>query len=257
MARSLDWEPIRTDCRSLQHIPWPQNWVLFRCFTVRVRTMLTAQSRQITFIICRAIFGFAILKPMSSILPDRLGGGYFGPKENCELKHPSKPLYYTNYRDSIGTVQSAATAAGGLTTLFVAAVPAMYHLGLMTTPRQDFGKLILLTTISAFYGIFFAVPLRRYYIRKYFFSPCAYHCQRVIQSNKNSYFLLQLRLLTLYDHFMQQQHLRRAVLPTRRLGSSHSVSSDVSCSRQSELMFLDYSGTGIYSGGCIAWDFPV
>lgn len=66
----------------------------------------------------------------------------------------------------LGTVQSAATAAGGLTTLFVAAVPAMYHLGLMTTPQQDMGKLFLLTAISAFYGLFFAVPLRKYYIRK-------------------------------------------------------------------------------------------
>ncbi|KAG8919255.1 hypothetical protein FRC01_001378 [Tulasnella sp. 417] len=92
-----------------------------------------------------AIFGFAILKPMSNLLSDKWGGGYFGPKENC-------------------TVQSAATASGGLTTLFVAAVPAMYHLGLMTTPQQDMGKLFLLTTISAFYGLFFAVPLRKYYI---------------------------------------------------------------------------------------------
>ncbi|KAG8897077.1 hypothetical protein FRC00_004844 [Tulasnella sp. 408] len=92
-----------------------------------------------------AIFGFAVLKPMSNLLSDKWGGGYFGPKENC-------------------TVQSAATASGGLTTLFVAAVPAMYHLGLMTTPQQDMGKLFLLTTISAFYGLFFAVPLRKYYI---------------------------------------------------------------------------------------------
>lgn len=58
---------------------------------------------------------------------------------------------------SLGTIQSAATAAGGLTTLFVAAVPAMYHLGLMTTPRQDMNRLFLLTTITAFYGLFFAV----------------------------------------------------------------------------------------------------
>ncbi|KAG9032075.1 hypothetical protein FRB95_001936 [Tulasnella sp. JGI-2019a] len=92
-----------------------------------------------------AIFGFAILKPLSTTLPAYLGGGYFGPKENC-------------------TVQSAATAAGGLTTLFVAAVPAMYHLGLMTTPKEDMNRLFLLTTITAFYGLFFAVPLRKYYI---------------------------------------------------------------------------------------------
>lgn len=50
--------------------------------------------------------------------------------------------------------------------MFVAAVPAMYHLGLMTTPKQDIGRLFLLTAITAFYGLFFAVPLRKYYIRE-------------------------------------------------------------------------------------------
>ncbi|KZS99966.1 OPT-domain-containing protein [Laetiporus sulphureus 93-53] len=29
-----------------------------------------------------SIFGFAILKPLSKALPERFGGGYFGPKEN-------------------------------------------------------------------------------------------------------------------------------------------------------------------------------
>jgi uncharacterized oligopeptide transporter (OPT) family protein len=47
-----------------------------------------------------AIFGYAIIKPMSRALPEtgilgRILGGPFGPKENC-------------------TVQSAATAAGGI-----------------------------------------------------------------------------------------------------------------------------------------------
>ncbi|KAG8925932.1 hypothetical protein FRC02_009309 [Tulasnella sp. 418] len=92
-----------------------------------------------------SLFGFAIIKPLSAILPQKLGGGHFGPKENC-------------------TVQTAATSAGGLTSLFVAAVPAMYHLGLMTTPKQDIGRLFLLTAITAFYGLFFAIPLRKYYI---------------------------------------------------------------------------------------------
>jgi uncharacterized oligopeptide transporter (OPT) family protein len=94
------------------------------------------------------IFSFAILKPLSRV-PTYFGGGYFGPRENC-------------------TVQTAATSAGGLTALFVAAVPAMYHLGLMTTPRQDIGRLFLLTAITAFYGLFFAIPLRKYYIREFF-----------------------------------------------------------------------------------------
>jgi len=100
-----------------------------------------------------AIFGFAILKPLSTILPQsgllgRFLGGTFGPKENC-------------------TVQSAATAAGGLGIIFVSAVPAMYRLHLLSPlPQQDTGKLIALTVTAGFFGVFFVIPLRKYYIVK-------------------------------------------------------------------------------------------
>lgn len=98
-----------------------------------------------------AIFGFAILKPFSKIVPEtgilgKLFGGPFGPKENC-------------------TVQTAATASGGLGILFVSAVPAMYRLGLLSeSPKDDVGKLIALTVCAGFFGVFFVIPLRRYYI---------------------------------------------------------------------------------------------
>lgn len=98
-----------------------------------------------------AIFGFAILKPLSKAIPEsgllgRLFGGPFGPKENC-------------------TVQSAATASGGLGILFVSAIPAMYRLHLFSTnPQDDIGKLIALTCTAGFFGVFFVIPLRRYYI---------------------------------------------------------------------------------------------
>ncbi|EAU89388.1 hypothetical protein CC1G_11084 [Coprinopsis cinerea okayama7 len=98
-----------------------------------------------------AIFGFAILKSVSKIVPESgiLGkflGGPFGPKENC-------------------TVQTAATAAGGLGILFVSAVPAMYRLDLLSEdPAKDIGKLIALTVCAGFFGVFFVIPLRRYYI---------------------------------------------------------------------------------------------
>ncbi|KAH9940539.1 OPT oligopeptide transporter [Epithele typhae] len=100
-----------------------------------------------------AIFGFAIIKPLSRAVPEsgilgRLLGGPFGPKENC-------------------TVQSAATAAGGLGILFVSAVPAMYRLGLLSAlPKQDIGKLIAITACAGFFGVFFVIPLRKYYIVK-------------------------------------------------------------------------------------------
>ncbi|TFK92506.1 OPT oligopeptide transporter [Polyporus arcularius HHB13444] len=100
-----------------------------------------------------AIFGFAIIKPLSKAVPEsgllgRLLGGPFGPKENC-------------------TVQSAATAAGGIGILFVSAIPAMYRLDLMSAlPKQDIGKLIALTACAGFFGVFFVIPLRKYYIVK-------------------------------------------------------------------------------------------
>lgn len=94
---------------------------------------------------------FAILRPLSRALPDsgllgKLFGGDFGPKENC-------------------TVQTAATAAGGLGILYVSAVPALYRLHLMSQlPQTDFGKLVALMTCSGFFGVFFAIPLRKHFI---------------------------------------------------------------------------------------------
>ncbi|KAI9312478.1 OPT oligopeptide transporter protein-domain-containing protein [Dichotomocladium elegans] len=92
-----------------------------------------------------AIFSFAIIKPLSRVLPLWLGGGYYGPKENV-------------------TAQSAATTAGGLSSGFVSGIPAMYKLGLLTTPTGDAAALTLFTISAAFYGLFFAVPLRRHYV---------------------------------------------------------------------------------------------
>ncbi|KIM46755.1 hypothetical protein M413DRAFT_261954 [Hebeloma cylindrosporum] len=91
-----------------------------------------------------AIFGYTILKAVSK-MPGFLGG-HFGPKENC-------------------TVQSAATASGGLGILFVGAVPAMYRLELLSdSPTKDIGKLIALTACAGFFGVFFVIPLRKYFI---------------------------------------------------------------------------------------------
>ncbi|KAG8900722.1 hypothetical protein FRB99_005795 [Tulasnella sp. 403] len=98
-----------------------------------------------------AIFGFAILKPLSqafvnSPLPGWLWGGPFGPKENV-------------------CVQTAATSAGGLGILFVSGVPAMYRLNLLSfDPGQDIGKLFALTIACAYFGVAFVIPLRKYFI---------------------------------------------------------------------------------------------
>jgi hypothetical protein len=43
----------------------------------------------------------------------------------------------------------------------------MYQLGLLSdSPRRDTGKLIALTVTAGFFGVFFVIPLRRYYIIK-------------------------------------------------------------------------------------------
>ena len=60
---------------------------------------------------------------------------------------------------------SAATAAGGLGILAVSAIPAMYRLNLLSAePQKDFGRLIALVFCSGFFGVFFVIPLRKYYI---------------------------------------------------------------------------------------------
>ncbi|RUS29694.1 OPT oligopeptide transporter protein-domain-containing protein [Jimgerdemannia flammicorona] len=95
-----------------------------------------------------AIFSFAIIKPLSRVLPIWAGGGYFGPKENC-------------------SAQTAATTAGGLSAGFVSAIPAMYKLGLLSAdPMDDLAALIMWTLSAAFYGLFFAIPLRKHFIVK-------------------------------------------------------------------------------------------
>ncbi|KAF9384645.1 hypothetical protein CPB97_005489 [Podila verticillata] len=89
-----------------------------------------------------SIFGFLILSSIS-----KFTGSIFGPKENA-------------------VCQAAATSAGGLSSGFVTAIPAMYRLGLMgdSTPEDDFVSLLLWTICSAFFGMFFAVPLRSHFV---------------------------------------------------------------------------------------------
>jgi uncharacterized oligopeptide transporter (OPT) family protein len=73
-------------------------------------------------------------------------GGAFGPQENS-------------------IVQAAATGAGGLSVIFVAVVPAMYLLGLETAdPKDAMVKIISLALVCASFGLFFATPLRAFFI---------------------------------------------------------------------------------------------
>jgi uncharacterized oligopeptide transporter (OPT) family protein len=73
-------------------------------------------------------------------------GGSFGPQENS-------------------IIQAAAAGAGGMTGLFIAALPAMYQLNLLSEdPKDDFVRILSLTLVCSFFGLFFAVPLRKFFI---------------------------------------------------------------------------------------------
>lgn len=96
-----------------------------------------------------AIFGYGILKFFERAggkLP--IIGGYFGPQENS-------------------IVQAAATGAGGTGGIFVAAIPAMYRLGVMGeghSPKDDIGAIFTITIVASFIGLFYVTPLRKFFI---------------------------------------------------------------------------------------------
>lgn len=72
-------------------------------------------------------------------------GGPFGPKENT-------------------LIQAAARGSAGTSVLFTSTVPAMYKLGILRDPLGDFWKLVVLSVGCTLFGLFAAVPLRRFFI---------------------------------------------------------------------------------------------
>jgi uncharacterized oligopeptide transporter (OPT) family protein len=62
-------------------------------------------------------------------------------------------------------VQTVATASGGLSNVFISAIPALYTLNLMSpNPQEDFARLICLTIVGGYFGFAFATPLRKFFI---------------------------------------------------------------------------------------------
>ena len=82
-----------------------------------------------------AIVGFSVLKFFAKVLPKGFPilGGDFGPREN-------------------NIVQTSATAAGGLSSVFISGIPALYYLDLLGTPQGDFTRLIPLTIVGGYFG---------------------------------------------------------------------------------------------------------
>ncbi|KAJ0426895.1 ABC transporter type 1, transmembrane domain-containing protein [Aspergillus carlsbadensis] len=94
-----------------------------------------------------AIFGFGICKMLEkSNLP--FLGGEFGPHEN-------------------NIIQATSLGCIGVGFMFMSGVPAMYQLQLLgPTPQSDYGRMLCLTVVGGFWGLGFAVPLRRLFILK-------------------------------------------------------------------------------------------
>lgn len=93
-----------------------------------------------------AIIGFAVIKSLTKLLPSvPFLTGYFGPKENS-------------------IIQTAATTSGGLSFIYISGIPALYRLGLMGEPQADYWRLVTFSFISAYYGLMFAVPMRKFFL---------------------------------------------------------------------------------------------
>lgn len=94
-----------------------------------------------------AIFGYGFILMLTKLLPGiPYIGQKFGPQENS-------------------IIQAAATGAGGMSGVFVAGLPAMYRLELLSDdPKSDFGRILTITFVCAFFGLFAAVPLRKFFI---------------------------------------------------------------------------------------------
>ncbi|KAH8424254.1 uncharacterized protein LDX57_002010 [Aspergillus melleus] len=89
-----------------------------------------------------SVVGFAVLRKWAKSSPSR---AEFGSHEN-------------------NIVQTAATAAGGLSNVFVSAIPALYQLGLLNTPSKDYFRITILTAIGGYFGLLSVAPLRKFFL---------------------------------------------------------------------------------------------
>jgi uncharacterized oligopeptide transporter (OPT) family protein len=89
----------------------------------------------------QAIIGFGVVNGALRRIFSHQGslGGPFGPREN-------------------NIIQTAATASGGMSNVFVSALPALYQLKLLDTPRSDYWRIVSLTAVGGYFGFFFATP---------------------------------------------------------------------------------------------------
>lgn len=55
-------------------------------------------------------------------------------------------------------------ASGGMSSVFVSAWPAMYQLGLLRNPSDDYWRMVTLTAVGGYFGLTFATPLRKFFV---------------------------------------------------------------------------------------------
>ncbi|KAL3476678.1 OPT oligopeptide transporter protein-domain-containing protein [Aspergillus californicus] len=89
-----------------------------------------------------SLIGFVVLQRWSTSSFSRQA---FGPHEN-------------------NIVQTAATAAWGLSSVIVSAILAMYQLGLLQAPAKDYLHLTVLTGLGGLFGLFAIAPLRNFFL---------------------------------------------------------------------------------------------
>jgi uncharacterized oligopeptide transporter (OPT) family protein len=94
------------------------------------------------------IVGFVIIKALTRLVPHiNWLGGPFAPSETA-------------------IVHATASGAAGSAEIFISTVPAMFKLGLLTSTSSSFAPLLTATLTCTIAGLFFAAPLRHFFIVK-------------------------------------------------------------------------------------------
>jgi len=131
----------------IKYLPWVEDWMDVHCQPLWSKcSRVFIQELELTAL-PQAIAGFAVIKFCSNTFGENVPilGGSFGPREN-------------------NIIQTSATAAGGMSNVFISAIPALYQLGLLDTPKADFWRIVSLTAVGGYFGFFFGTPLRKFFI---------------------------------------------------------------------------------------------
>ena len=74
-----------------------------------------------------------------------------------------------------------------MSSVFVSAIPAMYQLGLLRTPPEDFPKLVALAVVCGYFGLFAITPCEFRFLLSSFFSPRGFQYESSITLGRICY----------------------------------------------------------------------